>query len=134
LRAPTQVICLDDLLEFARDAIPDIAAWQPGRTVDRQLSNPRLTAFVRHLAARFQDRYGVQMNGAVARIASIAYSDPVTKKKVERILRTPRKWGPLQGHIPGNKRQVSVSWWRLSPPLRFPLSNGPNNVAVDLLS
>jgi hypothetical protein len=35
LRAPTQVICLDDLLEFARDAIPNIAAWQLGRTVPR---------------------------------------------------------------------------------------------------
>jgi hypothetical protein len=89
LSAPTQVICLDDLLEFARDAIPDIAVSQPGGTVDRQRSNPQLTAFVRHLAARFQDRYGVPMKGALARIASITYGDPVTQEKVEGILRTP---------------------------------------------
>src|SRR5512139_923212 len=89
LHAPTQVICLDDLLEFARDAIPDIAAWQPGRTVDRQRGNPQLAAFVRHLAARFQDRYGAQMEGAIARIASVAYGDPVTQEKVEGVLRIP---------------------------------------------
>jgi hypothetical protein len=89
LRPPTQVICLDDLLEFARNAIPDVAASQTGRTVDRQRSNPQLTAFVRHLAARLQDRYGVPMKGALARIASITYGDPVTQEKVEGILRTP---------------------------------------------
>jgi hypothetical protein len=81
LHAPTQVICLDDLLEFARDALPDIS------TADRQRGNPQLAAFVRHLAARFQDRYGVRMTGAIARIASIAYGDPVTQKKVEGVLR-----------------------------------------------
>src|SRR5512139_1639845 len=89
LHAPTQVICLDDLLEFARGAIPDIAAGQPGRTVDRQRDTPQLAAFARHLAARFQDRYGVQMPGAIARIASVAYGDPVTQEKVEGVLRVP---------------------------------------------
>lgn len=88
LHAPTQVICLDDLLEFARNAIPDIAASQAGRTAGRQRNPPQLTAFVRHLAARFQDRYGAQMEGALARIASITYGDPVTQEKVEGILRT----------------------------------------------
>ena len=85
LRPPMQVICLDDLLEFARDAIPDIAARQPGRA-DAQSGNPQLAAFVRHLAARFQDRYGLPMEGALARIASITYGDPVTPEKVEAIL------------------------------------------------
>ncbi len=91
LRPPTQVICLDDLLEFARNAIPDIAASQAGRTVDRQRNPTQLTAFVHHLAARFQDRYGAQLEGAIARIASIAYGDPVTQEKVETILRPSRQ-------------------------------------------
>ena len=91
LRPPTQVICLDDLLEFARNAIPDIAASQAGRAVDRQRTPTQLTAFVRHLAARFQDRYGAPMEGAIARIASIAYGDPVTQKEVETILRPSRQ-------------------------------------------
>lgn len=91
LRPPTQVICLDDLLEFARNAIPDIAASQAGRTVDRQRSPTQLTAFVRHLSARFQARYGAQMEGALARIASIAYGDPVTPKKVETLLHPSRQ-------------------------------------------
>lgn len=93
LRPPTQVICLDDLLEFARDAIPDVAAWQAARTQDRQRSNPQVTAFVRHLAARLQDRYGVQMRESIARIASIAYGESVTQEKVEAILRTPPRQG-----------------------------------------
>lgn len=88
LRAPMQVICLDDLLEFARDTIPDIAAGQAGRTADQQ-RNPQLTAFARHLAARFQDRYGIPMTGALAWIASITYGDPVTQEKVEGILGIP---------------------------------------------
>src|SRR5512139_133364 len=83
LHAPTQVICLDDLLEFARDALPDISP------ANRQRGNPQLAAFVRHLAARFQDRYDVRMTGAIARIASIAYGDTVTQKKVEGVLRVP---------------------------------------------
>lgn len=89
LHPPTRVICLDDLLEFARDAIPDIAAGESDRTANRQRGNPQLAAFVRHLAARFQDRYGVPMTGALARIASITYGDPATQEKVEGILGTP---------------------------------------------
>lgn len=84
-------LCLDDLLEFAQDAMPDIAAHQPARTVERQRGKPELAAFVRHLAARFQDRYGSKLMGTVARIASATYNDPepVTKQQVERILRPP---------------------------------------------
>ncbi len=84
-------LCLDELLEFAQSAIPDIAARQPGRTVERQRGNPELAAFVRLLAARFQDHYGSKLMGTIARIASATYNDPdpVTKQQVERILRTP---------------------------------------------
>jgi len=89
LRPPTQVICLDDLLEFARNALPDIAPGEPGWATGRERSDPQLTAFVRHLAARFQDRYGVQTKGTLARIASIAYGDSVTPEKVERMLSPP---------------------------------------------
>lgn len=90
-KAIMPTLCLDDLLEFAQSAIPDIAAHQPARTIERQRGKPELAAFVRHLAARFQDRYGSKLMGTIARIASAAYDDPepVTKQQVERILRTP---------------------------------------------
>lgn len=84
-------ICMDELLEFAQSAIPDIAAHQPARTIKRQRVKPELAAFVRHLAARFQDHYGKELMGTIARIATATYDypDPVTKQQVERILRTP---------------------------------------------
>lgn len=97
LRPPTQVICLDDLLEFARDTIPDVAAWQARRTEERQRGNPQVTAFVRHLAARFQDRYGLQTGESIARIAAIAYGEPVTQERVEDILRAPPRPGAARG-------------------------------------
>lgn len=90
-KAIMPTLCLDDLLEFAQGAIPDIAARQPGRTIARQKGKPILASFVKHLAARFQDRYGIEMRGTIARIASATYNDPepVTKQQVERILRDP---------------------------------------------
>lgn len=84
-------LCLDDLLEFAQTAIPHMAAHQPARTIKRQRAKPELAAFVRHLAARFQEHYGKELKGTIARIATATYDcpDPVTKQQIERILRTP---------------------------------------------
>lgn len=89
-KAIMPALCLDGLLEFAQSAIPEIAAGQPCRTIGRQRNNPILASFVRHLAARFQDRYGDRMMGTIARIARATYDDheSVDKQMVERILRT----------------------------------------------
>lgn len=89
-KAIMPTLCLDEVLEFAQSAIPEIASHQPGRTIDRQKGNPILASFVRHLAARFQDRYGTKMMGTIASIATATYNDPepVTKQMVDRILRT----------------------------------------------
>jgi hypothetical protein len=84
-------VCLDELLEFAQNAIPVMTERQPTRTISRQRGDPELAAFVRHMAAWFQDRYGDKLMGTIARIATAVYDrlEPVTKEQVERILRTP---------------------------------------------
>lgn len=82
-------VCLDDLLEQAQQQLSRLASKQPARTVARKRAAPELAAFIRHLAAEFQQQYGDKLMGTVARIATATYNlpDQVTKEQVERILR-----------------------------------------------
>lgn len=85
-------VCLDELLEFAESYIPVMVERQPTRTLSRQREAPELAAFVRHLAAWFRHKYGYNMKGTLARVATATFGrETVSQEQVERILRPPIK-------------------------------------------
>lgn len=88
LHPHANAICLDALLEAAQRAIADIAAQQPGKTLEGR-DDPQLTAFVRYLAGHFEKRYGGKLMAAVGRIAETIYGAPVSETEIERLLHTP---------------------------------------------